>query len=520
MAACSSHVTVSLEFNVGGSAIRTRSTAAVWLAQDTIARGPRGARACAKAAPYGDHGCEAISSLLVTRARVDGASAAPLVWQAALSMWIYTVVCFAFLGLKEVAVAMSDPFGDDDVDFDVERLLYGEQKPARARVGTVRLAGRGGRPESGRGEGVGGARQGEGPTLPPRPAPLLEGPAVEKHNHLQRSQRAPPPPAAAWTNALALLKDERWPDGQTLAPGLRNPVTDLDATYVERVKDLPPGWDSILNPKSRLSRRSSAGLSRCSLSGVGSSKGSGPWGRGSVKSDSIASLISDKELLAEYDSKVGVGAFRPRRSLAPEADMYDADAPVAASLTGRRLSIDTVLQSGGSLSWEEAFGDLGDEELELPGRSSGAAGRCGAPGGAKPINESFLSKLGQGVTQGFGALAPSSAPVTIGSEEKPQVDGFLTKIGQGLGEGIKPIAKFGNLARGFSNFGRSASLPALAGGCTDTRQAPDAAVSLLPLHPLPRSPPLRPHDCVRPLSSVFVAGCPPSGSTKARIGLP
>ena len=55
-------------------------------------------------------------------------------WQAALSFWIYTIVCFAFLGLKEVAVAMSDPFGDDDVDFDVERMLKGEEFTGRVRA--------------------------------------------------------------------------------------------------------------------------------------------------------------------------------------------------------------------------------------------------------------------------------------------------------------------------------------------------------------------------------------------------
>ena len=40
-----------------------------------------------------------------------------------LTLFIYVVIQTAFLGLKEVAVAMSDPFGDDDVDFDANAML-------------------------------------------------------------------------------------------------------------------------------------------------------------------------------------------------------------------------------------------------------------------------------------------------------------------------------------------------------------------------------------------------------------
>ena len=45
---------------------------------------------------------------------------------------IYVVICVMFLGLKDVAVQMSDPFGDDDVDFDLEPMLSGAYKNAVA----------------------------------------------------------------------------------------------------------------------------------------------------------------------------------------------------------------------------------------------------------------------------------------------------------------------------------------------------------------------------------------------------
>ena len=40
-----------------------------------------------------------------------------------LTVLIYMLLCLLFIGLKEVAVQMSNPFGDDTVDFDVERFL-------------------------------------------------------------------------------------------------------------------------------------------------------------------------------------------------------------------------------------------------------------------------------------------------------------------------------------------------------------------------------------------------------------
>lgn len=58
--------------------------------------------------------------VLVSYALVVNTSMAP-----EITALIYVMVCTIFLGLKEVAVAMSDPFGDDDVDFDLEKMLKG-----------------------------------------------------------------------------------------------------------------------------------------------------------------------------------------------------------------------------------------------------------------------------------------------------------------------------------------------------------------------------------------------------------
>lgn len=41
----------------------------------------------------------------------------------ALTFVIYLVILSSFMGLKEVAVAMSDPFGEDDIDFDTNGML-------------------------------------------------------------------------------------------------------------------------------------------------------------------------------------------------------------------------------------------------------------------------------------------------------------------------------------------------------------------------------------------------------------
>jgi len=53
-------------------------------------------------------------------------------FHAAITSCIYSVICMVFLGLREVAVAMSNPFGDDEIDFDLEKMLAGAFKNAIA----------------------------------------------------------------------------------------------------------------------------------------------------------------------------------------------------------------------------------------------------------------------------------------------------------------------------------------------------------------------------------------------------
>ena len=33
---------------------------------------------------------------------------------------VFAVTCFIMIGLQQIAIAMSDPFGDDEVDFDLQ----------------------------------------------------------------------------------------------------------------------------------------------------------------------------------------------------------------------------------------------------------------------------------------------------------------------------------------------------------------------------------------------------------------
>jgi len=42
-----------------------------------------------------------------------------------LSMVVYVMICTITIGLQAVAVAMSDPFGSDDLDFDLETFIKG-----------------------------------------------------------------------------------------------------------------------------------------------------------------------------------------------------------------------------------------------------------------------------------------------------------------------------------------------------------------------------------------------------------
>ena len=40
-----------------------------------------------------------------------------------LTAFTFVLIAVFFFGLKEVAVKMTDPFGDDDIDFDIEEML-------------------------------------------------------------------------------------------------------------------------------------------------------------------------------------------------------------------------------------------------------------------------------------------------------------------------------------------------------------------------------------------------------------
>lgn len=46
-----------------------------------------------------------------------------LVFHWALTAALYFIMALAFLGLTDIGIAMADPFGDDDTDFEVEALL-------------------------------------------------------------------------------------------------------------------------------------------------------------------------------------------------------------------------------------------------------------------------------------------------------------------------------------------------------------------------------------------------------------
>ena len=56
-----------------------------------------------------------------------------------LALWpvtltVHSIVCLIFMGLKNLAVAMADPFGDDEVDFNVDAMLAGAYKNAVAII--------------------------------------------------------------------------------------------------------------------------------------------------------------------------------------------------------------------------------------------------------------------------------------------------------------------------------------------------------------------------------------------------
>ena len=60
--------------------------------------------------------------------------------QYALSVIVFTLICIITIGLQSVAVAMSDPFGGDDLDFDLKGLLKSAYENAVALITDQRVA--------------------------------------------------------------------------------------------------------------------------------------------------------------------------------------------------------------------------------------------------------------------------------------------------------------------------------------------------------------------------------------------
>lgn len=51
-----------------------------------------------------------------------------------LSLTCYTVACFIMIGLEQIAIGMSDPFGNDEVDFDLDNFLQSAYDNAVAKL--------------------------------------------------------------------------------------------------------------------------------------------------------------------------------------------------------------------------------------------------------------------------------------------------------------------------------------------------------------------------------------------------
>ena len=60
--------------------------------------------------------------------------------QVLMSMVVFIIIDTIMIGLQAVAVAMSDPFGDDDIDFDLESFLRGAYDNSIALITDQRLA--------------------------------------------------------------------------------------------------------------------------------------------------------------------------------------------------------------------------------------------------------------------------------------------------------------------------------------------------------------------------------------------
>ena len=65
----------------------------------------------------------ALTLLLVVNMILIGYALATMADASAWNVVVYVLLLISFIGLKEIAVAMSNPFGDDEIDFDLEAML-------------------------------------------------------------------------------------------------------------------------------------------------------------------------------------------------------------------------------------------------------------------------------------------------------------------------------------------------------------------------------------------------------------
>ena len=56
-----------------------------------------------------------------------------------VTLVVHAIICFILLGLKNLAGAMADPFGDDEIDFKVERFLASMYDNSMAHLTEVSL---------------------------------------------------------------------------------------------------------------------------------------------------------------------------------------------------------------------------------------------------------------------------------------------------------------------------------------------------------------------------------------------
>ena len=55
----------------------------------------------------------------------------------ALSLTLYSSCLFIMLGLEQIAIGMSDPFGDDDVDFPIKKFIEEARQQLRSMIASV-----------------------------------------------------------------------------------------------------------------------------------------------------------------------------------------------------------------------------------------------------------------------------------------------------------------------------------------------------------------------------------------------